>query len=166
MSETKGIAKAATEADLHVEAAANDASLLPPFYRDGYQDFMARAQSLDTENVHYWVKKSGPNQAIKLAKGWKPVEDKKELERLGLGMLIQANGRALHIDVELWRRPRKVSEAVQRLHLKQVAAKSAALKATLEAMADDAAGRSRGKVIPFISTGTAGEVLSKERIKI
>lgn len=139
---------------------------LPPFYQAGFTNFIARAQELDKEHTHFWVHVNQTNQAIKLSKGWAPVEDEGELKRLGLGALVQANHRARYVDTELWRRPRRVSEAVQKLHVEQVASKSAALKATLEAQAEDAAGRSRGEVVPFVTTGMSGDVLTKESIKI
>lgn len=159
--------KAAAEIDkaggIDVSAIAKGQVELPAFYSGGYKHFMDRAAKLDPEYDHFWVKVSARNEMFKEMKGWVPVEDKAELKRLGLERLtkLAPNGRARYGDTELWRRPKAVGDLVRKRHAELVAEKSSSMAAALAAMADDTAGRTRGQVVPFISTGTHANVMDR-----
>ena len=156
MSAIKDAAEKALAEGINIREVQAGKFELPPFYSGAYKNFMRNAQARDPEFDHFWVKVSARNEMLKQAKGWEPVEDAKELERLGLSRLKHANGRARSIDVELFRRRKEVGALVRKEHARLVGEKSASMKAALEAMSDDTVGRTRGKVVPFISS--AGEV--------
>ncbi len=139
---------------------------LPPFYQDANKMFFRKAQDRDKENRHLWINHtSGLNITLKLEKGWKPVEGDEILKTLGVFPLRSSNGRARYGDLELWRRPNAVSERVRRHGEAQLAKRSAGLRATLEAMAAETAGKTRGAVRPFVDSGTPEDVLTKVPIK-
>ena len=136
---------------------------LPPFYNESYSDFMKKAQGLDPSHRHRWVNVSPRNQVLKVWKGWEPVTDKNELLRLGLGQLINQRGRAQYMDVELWRMPTATYHLIRKSLDEKLARKSSAARAALDAQAQDTAGRTRGKAVPFMQSGqdVIGEVLDR-----
>lgn len=137
---------------LDVSAIERDNELLPAYYREGFSNFMKRAQAMDKGYFHHWVNVNKYNQHLKKWKGWEPVEDKVLLDKLGLGTLLNSRNRAQHMDVELWRMPRAVGLAVRRAIARKGAARSSSLREGLEAMADDTRGRSKGRAVPYMST--------------
>lgn len=137
---------------LDVRAIEADRAILPPFYREGFSNFMKRAQHVDPAHFHHWVNVNRHNQHLKKWKGWEPVEDKETLKKLGLDTLLNSKNRAQHMDVELWRMPVAVGLAIRRAIARQGAERSESLKQGLEAMAEDTRGRSKGKAIPYMST--------------
>jgi len=139
---------------------------LPPFYQDAHKMFFRKAQDRDKEYRHLWINHtSGLNITLKLEKGWIPAEGDELLKRLGVFELRKSNGRARYGDLELWRRPNAVSERVRQHGLSQLAKRSAGLRATLDAMASETAGKTKGAVRPFVDTGTPQDVLTKVPIK-
>lgn len=136
---------------------------LPPFYQAGTSDFMARAQELDPENSHRWVNISPRNQTMKVWKGYLPITDKAKLETLGLSDLVNSKGRAQYMDTELWSRPKAVSALVQEKLNGDLARRSTSVRAALAAEADETTGQSRGKAVPFITTGdeVVGDILDR-----
>lgn len=165
----KAAAKTKTDEPINVKAVQKAKKhwreLLPAFYRTGYTNFMDRAQSLDPENKHFWVNKNQRNQNIRVYQGWAPIEDRSELERLGLGNLIQPNGRATWMDVELWRQPKEVNEAIKMAKSERLAANSAGFRAALEAEAEEVAGRTGKKAIPFITSGDSNDVFDRKPVE-
>lgn len=151
-SESGPEASAPTHSDIEVREVKSDEDLLPAYYREGYSDFMKRAQARDPENRHRWCHISLKNQSLKKWKGWSPINDKAELLRLGLEDLINGRGRAQYMDVELWRMPMGVAKAIRKHQGERLARKSKAVRAALDAMADDTAGRTSGRVVPFLQT--------------
>ncbi len=149
--------------DVEPKAVEEGEAVLPPFYSESYSNFMKKAQADDPENRHRWVNVSPRNQVLKIWKGWNPLTDKTELTRLGLGQLINQRGRAQWMDVELWRMPRRTFELIRKSLDEKLARKSSAARAALDAQADDTAGRSRGKAVPFMRTGldTPGDLLDR-----
>lgn len=137
---------------------------LPPFYQRGGQQFMARAQSLDKEFRHRWINKLPRNQHMKLYKGWRPMENKEHLERIGLANLISPNGRAAWMDVELWFMPMDVYHAIRKELDERLALQSQSQRDALDALAEDVTGRTHGMAIPFITTGITGDVLDKTQV--
>lgn len=134
-----------------------ESDLLPAYYREATGSFMKRAQLRDPEYRHRWVKISPHNQLIKSWKGWRPVEDAKELERLGLGDLLHtATGRARYMDTELWRMPRRVADAVRSHIARTTYERKGAAASELAALAQDTRGRSNNTVQPFSSIKTEG----------
>lgn len=137
-------------------------ALLPPYYKRGKKSFMKVAQERDPDFVHKWVNISARNQQMKIWKGWIPVEDPEELKRLGLfGIVFKANGRARWMDTELWRMPKDVAAAIKETSEEELAEQSSSQRAALDAMAEETTGRSRGKAIPFITTGGGGDVFDR-----
>ena len=164
-------AKAKTEPTIDVTAVEEAKStkkdwrsLLPPYYRTGYTTFMRRAQSLDPEYKHFWVNKFDRNQHIRIYQGWLPLEDRQRLEDLGVGNLIKATGRATWMDVELWRQPLDVNRAVRRAEDEKLAEQSAGMRAALDADADEVAGRTGNRAIPFITSGNTGDVFDRRPV--
>lgn len=139
---------------------------LPIYYRKGFTNFMEEAQKRDTEFTHYWVKwTSTKNLHMKKMKGWEPLTDSKEIERLGLKTLATGpNGTARWDDLELWRRPREVTDLVIQMHAEAVAERSASARAALDAVIHETKDRSRGAVRPFIDSGGTEDLATKKQV--
>ncbi len=141
-----------------VRAAEAREERLPPFYEAGIADFLGRIQDLDPNYRFRWIQVSAKNQQLKRFKGWEPLEDRERILKYGFDpVLINAKGRVQWIDTELWCMPRARAELIRKHLNDKLARRSASVRATLDAMADDVAGRSRGRVIPFVTSGTPGE---------
>ena len=138
---------------------------LPAFYDAGVSDFLGRVQNLEPEYRYRWIQVSAKNQQLKRFKGWEPVEldranatDMAWCAKWGFDpVLINRAGRIQWIDVELWRMPRARAELIRRHLNDKLARRSASVRATLDALSEDVAGRSKGRVIPFVTSGTPGE---------
>jgi hypothetical protein len=154
--------------DIEPAAVMKGEAKLPPFYSESYSDFMKRAQAQDPEYRHRWVNVSPRNQVLKGWKGWKPLVDKAELTRLGLSDLINQRGRAQWMDVELWRMPTEVFKLIRKSLDKKLANRSKAARMALDASAQDTAGRTGGKAVPFMTSGqdTPGEVLDRTHVPV
>lgn len=141
---------------------------LPPYYRDPAGSFKKTAQRLDPDHTHRWVKVGAENEMDRASKGYVPVEDKEELQRLGLGSLICANGRARSGELELWRRPRAMSDAIKKHLQEKSAEKSTLLRSQLEALQMETIGRSGGKVVPTFTYGPmgGGDVLERQPLNL
>ncbi len=150
--------------DIVPAGAPSRRNVLPPFYQKGGQNFMKRAQSRDKDFRHRWVNKHPRNQHMKIYKGWRPLENKEKLVELGLGNLIGTNGRAVWMDVELWTMPMEVYKLIRAELDERLAAQSTSQREALDAMADDVTGRSRGMAVPFVSTGSTGDVLDRTQV--
>lgn len=137
---------------------------LPPYYQGGFVDFMKQAQARDPENRHRWVNVNKRNQVLKVWKGWEPCTDREKIKRLGLELLINAVGRAQYMDTELWTMPRALAVRIRSKIAADGAEKSAAQRIALDAMAEDTKGRSKGAVIPFLTSGNSGDCLTREPV--
>ena len=136
---------------------------LPPFYRRDGVSFKKRAQQLDPEYKHGWFKIGAANEVVKTSKGWLPCEDKEALVKIGLGAIIQANGRARHDELELWRMPMTMARAIRTHLTERTAERSTSVRNSLESLAADTAGRSGGKVGVQIQAGYGlqGDILTR-----
>jgi len=138
---------------------------LPPYWDTGGMDVMGRVEGMDPEYAFYWVKTSAHNQQLKRYQGWEPLEfdrssqaDMARLARYGFDVaLLNAKGRIQWMDTEVWRMTRRRNQMIRRSINDRLANKSASVRATLDAQAEEIAGRSRNRVIPFVSSGTPGE---------
>lgn len=141
-----------------VRAAETREEKLPAFYEAGVADFLSRIQGLDPEYRFRWIQVSAKNQQLKRYKGWEPLEDRDRILRYGFDpLLINRAGRVQWMDTELWYMPRQRAELIRKHLNDKLARRSASVRATLDAMSEDVAGRSRNRVIPFVSTGSVGE---------
>jgi hypothetical protein len=136
---------------------------LPPFYKSAGTSIKKSAQRRDPEYKHGWFKVGPSNEVVKTSKGWVPCEDKETLVKIGLGALIQANGRARIDELELWRMPIALARAIRQHLAEKTAEKSTSVKASLDALAADTIGRSGGKVVPVVQAGYGqqGDVLTR-----
>lgn len=143
---------------IEVRAAEKREESLPPFWEAGPNDFMARIENLDPDYRFRWIQVSAKNQQLKRFKGWEPLEDKARIERYGFDpQLINRAGRVQWMDTELWFMPIRRAELIRKHLADKLARRSASVRTTLDILADDVAGRSRGRVVPFIGTpGNSG----------
>lgn len=140
-----------------VRAAEVREETLPAYWQAGIADFLGRVQAMDPEYRFRWIQISPKNQQMKRMKGWEPLEDAKRIARYGFDpILINARGRVQWMDTELWCMPTRRAELIRKHISDRLARRSASVRATLDALADDVAGRSGNRVIPFVSTGTPG----------
>jgi len=138
---------------------------LPPYWDSGPTELMGRVENLDPDLRFYWVKVSAHNQQLKRYQGWEPVEFNRNdpasmalLARYGFDeILLNAKGRIQWMDTELWAMPKRRNEAIRAQINQRLTRRSASVRATLDALAEDTKGRSRNRVIPFVTSGTPGE---------
>lgn len=141
-----------------VRAAEAREESLPPYWQTGLTDFLGRIQDLDPAYRFRWIQVAPKNQQLKRMKGWEPLEDAARIARYGFdAVLINAKGRVQWMDTELWCMPVRRAELIRQHISDRLARRSASVRATLDALAEDVAGRSRNRVIPFVTSGTPGE---------
>lgn len=136
---------------------------LPPFYKNAGVSIKKSAQKRDPEYKHGWFKVGPSNEVVKTSKGWLPCEDRDTLVKIGLGALINANGRARIDELELWRMPIAMARAIRQHLAEKTAERSTSVRNSLEALATDTIGRSGGKVVPVVQAGYSqqGDVLMR-----
>lgn len=146
---------------------------LPQFWRTGYNDVLdvTHFQKVFPDLSFRWVRLSpkGYNQQRKRHQGWKPFDDPTKVARLKKecdleSTILTAAGTIQWMDTELWWMPRQVNDLIREHINNRLARRSSSVRAALEAMAADAAGRSRGAVVPFIATGNAGDIVERKQI--
>lgn len=76
-----------------------------PVHWDENFDMVKCAQRRDPSHKYRGIKLSATNWQQKYNKGWRPVEGKELIVKLGLGHLRNTNQRAQQGDLELWRGP-------------------------------------------------------------
>lgn len=134
---------------------------LPAYFNQGMVAVMLEAERRDVGYAHYWIKSTDDNRQVRRSMGWEPCEDKAHLSDIGLKDLIKEDNRAHFMDTELWRMPRELQDVIREAQSERQAGRSDALRGALEAMAEDAKGRSGGKVVPYMGSGMQGDLLTR-----
>ena len=137
---------------------------LPAYFDQGMTAVFEEAIRRDVGFAHYWIKADKENRQVRRAMGWTPCEDRALLERLGLGDMIEADGRAHYMDTELWRMPAEMQDAIHEAQGQRLASRSDALRRTLEAMGEDAKRRTNGAVDLYTGTGATHDLITRERV--
>lgn len=141
---------------------------LPAYFDYGFGAVMKEAQKRDQTHAHYWIKitKDGSNEQVRAAMGWEPCDDPEVIKTLGLEHLAKNSptGRPRFMDVELWRMPREMQAAIHEVIDQRISERNRSVKAGLEAMADEAKGKTKGGVNTFISTGDEAGVVDREAV--
>ena len=137
---------------------------LPAYFDQGIVAALDKAAARDVGYAHFWIKANAENRQVRREMGWEPAEERALLESLGLKDMIREDGRAHYMDTELWRMPLTLQEAIHEAQDQRLADKSAGLRKALDAMAAEAEGRSKGAVIPYISTGGTLDVVNREPV--
>lgn len=148
----------AEQRSAEVKAAEQREETLPAFYQAGIADFLGRVQSLDPAYRFRWIQVSPKNQQLKRMKGWEPLEDARRIAQYGFDpILINARGRVQWMDTELWYMPVKRAELIRGVIADKLKRRSASVRAHLDALSEEVAGRSGNRVIPFVTSGSPGQ---------
>lgn len=146
---------------------------LPQFWQTGYSDILdvANFERVFPDLRFRWVKlsKEGYNQQRKRHQGWRPFDDPAKIARLRKecdleSTILTAANTIKWMDTELWFMPKNVNDLIRRHINDRLARRSSSVRAALEVMADEAAGRSRGKLIPFISSGGTEDIVDRKQV--
>jgi hypothetical protein len=137
---------------------------LPAYFDAGMVAVFNEAARRDVGYAHYWIKAEANNRQVRRSMGWTPCEDAALLKSLGLGDLIEADGRAHFMDTELWRMPLEMQEAIHTAQGERLAAQSDAVRKSLDAMGEEAKGRSKGAIMPYTGTGDNRDLITRERV--
>jgi len=141
-----------------VKAAEVREETLPTYWQAGIADFLGRVQTLDSAYRFRWIQVSPKNQQLKRMKGWEPLEDSAKIAKYGFDpVLINSKGRVQWMDTELWYMPIRRAELIRQHIADRLKRRSASVRAHLDALADEVAGRSGNRVIPFVSSGSPGQ---------